>query len=636
MAAAVTTGRVSSETWSNLPQLSNALSHSQSGIALMLTGVIALVAAIVWKRQTGEVQLLADSRVASLFPEALRQFSISKIFATATVVVGLAWLAVASGLHRNDWLDVHLGTVTLVAVAAGGMLLNAYQRLRAPLKIGLVAVLVFAGCHLLYWNPFFSEFLTERSWLSKSATGFDTRLISLAALGALVVAASSFVERKRLGVQDDGGPLRVSCWLLMGLAIVSALSVSPVQSMWTISCLLAVGVANCLLFASASLQKDVRFSLQLRQVLHTLTLVALIANLTIKTGIASSLNSANHAMLQFGVLSMAVAVAHRGRTLLRWGDWKWLSRSVTVAFLSWFTIGVANQCLVELVAGYSGEVVGWLDLSQSMWPLMLTGTIAFFAQLLIADRVTKTLDGVLSGLSLVAAVTAIAMQFSEAHSVATACRWLVPIGVSIAAILVGSRKLLPTGSRSLLMVNAPDNSQQKIINVLLAVAVVIVLGISTIGISRSLIIGREEALGGPIHGTWFDVLRKDVSFGGPVGLIVATFLWLAITERRSFLAMAGSGVFQYVVLLSIVLLFLSPHPKLASSWFINIMQAISLGMTGYGLAWLWQRERIGEGKVDFGLPQFLSRWGFLAWDCDSDFRFAVCLSGVERATSQSA
>jgi hypothetical protein len=78
-------------------------------------------------------------------------------------------------------------------------------------------------------------------------------------------------------------------------------------------------------------------------------------------------------------------------------------------------------------------------------------------------------------------------------------------------------------------------------------------------------------------------------------MIVTTFLLYAISEKRSWLATIGSAVFQYVVVLAVALLFLSPHPKLASSWFINILKAVSLGMTGYGFLWYWLRDRI-EGQ----------------------------------------
>ena len=623
VAGAVATDRLPAESWSKLPQLVNALSHSQSGIALMFTGVIALLTGAVWKRQTGSSQIVGDSQLANLFPKSLRTFSVATIFAGAAVAVGVAWVAVASLLHRYDWLDVNLGTAMLVAVSAGGIILITRQNLSTAIKSGLIAILVLAGCHLLYWNPFFSEFFTQQSLLSKTATGFDARLISLSTVCALLVANSSFFEHKHSGAVPASGletkvnwqafgldPLRLTCWLLIGVTIVTALVVSPYQSNWTIGCLLAVGVANGLLLTPNS-RYDWRLSLPLQQVLQTLILSALVTTLLIKqTDDPASIYSVSHPMLQFGVLSIALALAHAGRGLLRWGQWKWLSRLVAMAFLIWFAVGIGNQCFVELVAGYSGEVPNWLDLSGSLWALVLTAAVVFVGQLLIADPVTKTADGVLAGLSLVALATAFAIPQVDAHAVASACRWIVPIGVSVVSILIGSRKLLPSRARSLLMVNAEEASQQKIINVLLSVAVLVVLGISTIGICRFLVLGGGS-LGGPLAGTWFGDFPKDVSFGGPVGLIVGTFLWYAITERRSFLAMAGSAVFQYIVLLSIVLLFFAENPKLASERFIKIMQATSVGMTGYGLVWLWQRPRIGEGKVDFGLTDFLSRWKML-------------------------
>ena len=617
IAGAVATQRLPAENWTKLPQLATALSHSQSGIVLMLTGAIALLTAVAWKRQTGKVHLVADSRLANLFPESLRRFSVATLFAGAAAVAGTGWLVVASLLHQPDWLDVNLGTAVLVVASICGLLLNTRMELPARLKLGLVVLLILAGYHLLYWNPFTSEFIIERSWIRESRTGYDSRLIILSTVCALTVAISSFAERGRLGVLGIKGvpindaeapfedPLRAFCWLLIGLAIFCAFGATPFPSYWTTGCLLATGVANGLLFASANPKQENRFSLVLKQILQASILIALIATLLTKqTGHVAGLNSANHLMLQFGVLSIATALACRGRWILDWGDWKWLTRLVAIGFLGWFAIGVMNLCFVELIAGYNGDVTGWLDVSRSMWSLMITATVIFTGQLLIANPTTKTLDGVLAALSLVAIWAAVAVSQADTHAVASACRWLVPMGVSAVAILIGSRTLLPTRCRRLLMINADEASQQRIINVLLSVAVVAVLGISTIAISRILVIGGD-ALGGPIAGTWFGNLPKDISYGGPVGLIVATFLWFSITERRSFLAMAGSGVFQYIVLLTVVLLFLSPHPKLASQWFVNIMQAISLGMTGYGLVWLWQRPRIGEEKVNSGLTKWL-------------------------------
>ena len=105
-------------------------------------------------------------------------------------------------------------------------------------------------------------------------------------------------------------------------------------------------------------------------------------------------------------------------------------------------------------------------------------------------------------------------------------------------------------------------------------------------------INGAESLGGPAPDSWFGRMDKVVSFGVPLVLLVSTFLVYAISERRPWLATAGSAVFQYMVVLAVVLLFLSPHPKLASEWFIRVLQSVSLGMTFYGFAWWATRDRI--------------------------------------------
>ena len=151
---------------------------------------------------------------------------------------------------------------------------------------------------------------------------------------------------------------------------------------------------------------------------------------------------------------------------------------------------------------------------------------------------------------------------------------------------------------------ASDRSTQQLINFALVIVVSVVLLISTATVSQVMLNGAE-ALGGPAVGSWFGRMDKVVSFGVPLALLVTTFLVYATSERRPWLATAGSAVFQYLVILAVVLLFLSPHPKLASEWFIRVLQSASLGMTIYGFAWYAMRERIqplvlpvGEGQSD--------------------------------------
>ena len=155
IASAVVTGRMPAESWSKLPQLATALSHSQSGIALMITGAVALLAGMIWKRQTGTTRVIDGSRLASLFPTPLRQFSVATVFAGAAVAVGLTWLVAASLLHRHDWLDVNIGTTSLVIAAIGGLILNTRQNLSDAAKSGLIAVLILARLPLALLEPIF-------------------------------------------------------------------------------------------------------------------------------------------------------------------------------------------------------------------------------------------------------------------------------------------------------------------------------------------------------------------------------------------------------------------------------------------------------------------------------------------------
>ena len=607
--AAVASSRIEPGTWSSFRELATGLSHSQSGIASLLAGGIAVLAAVIWKRLKGKPNSLAESNLARVISEPLHRFSVAQVFAASAASVGFAWILLASVVHRSDWWDVNLGTIAIVTAAIGALVLTAIRTVPIPTKNILVALILLAGFHLLQWNRFFSEFFLQQSWLSNSNTGFDSRAISFSAISSLLVGASAFVARNQ--VRPHGlDPLRIFGWLLVGATAIAALWVSPIQATWTTVALLISGIASVLLFASSRPNYETQSFPKAKQVLVSLIVVALVANLVVRLGIADSLNKPRHALLQFGALATLSAVAQRLSVRFQTGDWKWILHVVAGMFLAWFTMGLGNLCSFELVAGYDNEVAAWLKLQDVMWPIVATCLVIFVAQLVVAEVSTPTIDGVLSGLILVAIATSFAIHFSDAHAVATVCRWLVPIGVAAVAVPIGCRKLLPQRIRSVLQINATESKQQKIINVLLSVAVIVVLGLSTIAIARFLLVGTE-ALGGPIKGTWLGDGRKDIAYGGPVGLIVATFLWFAITERRCFLAMAGSGVFQYVVLLSMVLLFLSPHPKLASTWFINIMQAISLGMTGYGFVWLWQRTRIGQGAVDFGMTQAMSRWKML-------------------------
>ena len=246
--------------------------------------------------------------------------------------------------------------------------------------------------------------------------------------------------------------------------------------------------------------------------------------------------------------------------------------------------------------------------------------VAFFACLLMSTFVRPNIQTGYALFSIWILAWAFgAEQFADAKAVGTGLRWLLPIGGAIAAASLAFRRpLVPAWAvvRNQLGLSGRSywqpNATQALINYALTVVAAIVLTISTITICQVMLAGGVDALGGPLKGTLFGDMKKDISFGGPVGIMVGTFLLYAISERRTWLATAGSMVFQYCVLLSVILLFVSPHPKLASSWFVNILQAVSIGMTGYGFVWFFFLDRI-NGSLPTGTetakPSFLPSFG---------------------------
>lgn len=251
------------------------------------------------------------------------------------------------------------------------------------------------------------------------------------------------------------------------------------------------------------------------------------------------------------------------------------------------------------------------------WALGAIGTVGLALIAAMTVRPTAFMGAALVGVWML--TWAMGADFFDAsRSAGSAVRWLLPIGGAVGAILVSLRGYwLPIWivGRRQMGISGPSRldgrSTQRLINLALSIVCLVVLLISSITVSRVLIHGGQ-ALGGPAPGSWFRWLPPEVSFGAPIACVVATFLLYAISERRSWLATVGSGVFQYIVLLAIILLFLSPHPKLASTWFVGILQSVSLGMSVYGFVWYWQRNRIDRhdtGRQDIGAtPGFLIGW----------------------------
>lgn len=95
--------------------------------------------------------------------------------------------------------------------------------------------------------------------------------------------------------------------------------------------------------------------------------------------------------------------------------------------------------------------------------------------------------------------------------------------------------------------------------------------------------------------TWLGQMRPDVSYGIPVAIMLASVLLHGISQRQRLLTIAGSYLLRSIVVFQLLLLVVSPHPQLATTWFVHIVQMVSAGMTIYG--WVWYVNRV---KCDTG------------------------------------
>jgi hypothetical protein len=91
--------------------------------------------------------------------------------------------------------------------------------------------------------------------------------------------------------------------------------------------------------------------------------------------------------------------------------------------------------------------------------------------------------------------------------------------------------------------------------------------------------------------TWLGQMRPDVSYGIPVAILLASVLLHGISQRQRILAMAGSYLLRGIVVFQLMLLIVSPHPQLATEWFVHIVQMVSAGMTIYGWGWYLFRAK---------------------------------------------
>ena len=618
------TGKFSIDVWTSVEQIKTAILNGKSGLCLLASGVAVVAFHAATRKRFGDADRQKSFMLAGWIAGA------------ALLLAGCAVALIASLVNRENVFDVMTASGLLAAAAVGSLVAAIVAGKRKLPVVGLAHVcgvlLLLSLAHALLWNPSVANFVA----------GFNRgnnvlNWVGVAALHGVVMAmAAVWGSRLRSAGVDQAdvekakkSSLAFAAWAAASTLAgsVGLLTLVPLQTGWATAIAIIASISWYLIgwslhrtngvktrSVASSISSSIASSISSPFVLSTGVVVCVgLAELGTRFEVVPRLSSPNHWLLQSIGLAIWASVWTIGMTILntrlavmKMNHLAWLRQNkyrVELWVLSGIAVAVLGLLAMRLFSGSIQELsrnvdgLGGVDSLGMAWAY--ASLVALAVGFLVSSLEKPT---VLKGAALIMfwlfAWAVGSDLFADSKSVASGIRWLLPLGGVVGAILLaGRRRLLPAWIvlRKRLRLTGPSRwsqpSTQALINFGLAVVAGVVILISTLTVSQVLLNG-VDSLGGPTDVSWFKQIAAEISFGVPVLIVVATFLMLAISERRSVLATLGSTVFQYIVVLAVVLLFVSPHPKLASSWFVNILQAVSLGMTAYGFVWWWTRDRI--------------------------------------------
>ncbi len=595
------TGKLPFDGWASIEQLQVAIVNGKSGLCLLGVGLVVI----------GIHKSIQDRWTQS---SARKSFVLSGWIAGGAIfLIGCVIALVASFVNRDNRFDVMTASGLILLAAIGSLVVCAVVSRKRVKYVQylphVVAVLWLGGLsHCLIWNPTiangFDSFTNEigAGWVAVAAIhGFI-----MAGMAALMAATAVEVFKKTIVLSFGTWSSVTNVMVWVGVFMMIGFQTGWATFFTGLACISWFLNSWAFQRSEESEKRDLVSSLFLFST--AVLVVVFIAEVVSRLSWCPTFDFPDHWLIQLiglSIWSVAWTVLAVALEKAKFLDWLFrhkprvdqailFSLVIVVSVLVCLQVGLG--CGQELVASFaaSGPLAFHGD---ATWMFAALGSIGVAVVAMIIVKPT-----VFNGTAMVC-VWMLAWAFGAdcfdaTRSVGSAVRWLLPIGGAIAAVLVAVRgRMLPVwaAGRSSLGLSGPSRwkgqTTQTLINLALSIVCFVVLLISSVTVSRVLIHGGE-ALGGPAFGSWFQRLPAEVSYAVPIAIVVATFLLYAISESRTWLATVGSAVFQYVVVLAIVLLFLSPHPKLASTWFVGILQAVSLGMSTYGFVWFWQRARI--------------------------------------------
>lgn len=600
--------------WGSLDAWRAGLFSGQTGIALMATA--GLAAALT--RWTGLSRWAAggDARETTEAPfDSLTAWLPIGVLAGAGCAVSL----VGGFLHRDNVFDTSTASVLMALGWIGASIASIRVEHRAVVNVAAWTGYLF-GAFTCFWNP-----VTAR-WIESHVPAMGGNalvLFAVHALGCGLTAAALRGANAHRRIND----LSVYTLISTGFATVVAFAVAGMGTGFAAGMMVLVAAGSLgLARGTAQGRGHVDGGAIFKTVVVLAGIVALIDHAH-RLGIPEWQSPA-HWLVQAIALAGWFLVA----VLLEWrycreegpGLW-WLGRHVgrwnTVALwagliggLGLVGMGLVDAILRQLISGFEG--LAW---SPRPWQGLSLGAV--FGWLVAAYRADRIRSTPSRRAALAVAWTfawSVGALWADAgRATATALRWSLSIGAVVTASAAWLNRSL-NWSRAeqefqdmerAVNETAESVSEADVANALasrtevrrigidtfLSGVVAVMLTVTTATIARVMLAAdAAQALGGPLPGSWWLQFPVEVSYGVPVGLLTVALLIFAISERRPVLAMAGSSLYQYAVLLVLVLLVWSPHPQLATRWFLNIVQAVSIGMSLYGFGWYAARRRIQQ------------------------------------------
>ncbi|HEV7279860.1 MAG TPA: hypothetical protein VGN57_06560 [Pirellulaceae bacterium] len=269
--------------------------------------------------------------------------------------------------------------------------------------------------------------------------------------------------------------------------------------------------------------------------------------------------------------------------------------------------GIAQELTLRLSPRFLAPETARSFLSYGSWIALAVTTLAVASATVEARTLVKTCALVL----LAAVAAALVGGFGyEQVAVASILRWsFAGMGVALTIALLTASRFEATLRRFLPGRSSPAFAAHES---LARDWTLSLTGLPIVGLTTVSLIQAASGVGpsGPLSESVFAQMGAELSFGVPLGLLVAIFVAHALRANNPLLMVAGSLAFQYLVNLGYFLPILKSS---GASWdwpiAIGCLQWNALGLAAFALLWLGLRPLIEPRRR---LPRFVGAEAFLA------------------------